>query len=492
MIVLLRPLIQLWLPNKGYNMKKTTFTLFLLLFTQVALADFTSALESYQRGNLSAAAAEFKTLANRNDADAQYMLGYMYALGEGVTQDYVNAHKWLNIAASQGKDGARKTRDQVAKRMSSRQITRAQQLARNWKPVQTRTPPSLISNQPHTTVYISSRNTIMEVQRRLSKLGYRPGPADGSPGSRTRNAIRHYQTDNRLLVNGQVTRQLVKHLLPQHSAGAVSWGYPQVWATPSTKPNRATRELVRDLERLIGKIKAQQAADRWVIRDLRKLVRKNQHTWPRTLLHERFSRRNFRLGQNWDVTSGRFQTDPGTGLQSDATTLQSSRGDSREELAVAILNSFLGGDNRQFRKNRVAQITTHKKISNAFATRARFSAIDRDSRIALMLSRGGKRDTGYRLVLDTDGKRDKVSLVHVSRSGSAVIEKFRGRLGLSNGSSHTIEWTRDQSGRMAVAIDGRELFRAVDTNLRKRFTQFSITNVGGNYVLWEMMLLDAG
>jgi len=473
-------------------MKKTALILLLILFSPVAAADFSSALEAYQRGDLPNAANQFTTLANHNDADAQYMLGYMYALGEGVVQDYVKAHKWLNIATSQGKKGARAARDKVARRMSRNQITQAQQLARNWKPIPTRMPQSFVSNKPQSTVYSISRNTIIDVQRRLSELGYRPGPADGSPGSRTHNAIRQYQIDNRLMVTGRITRQLVKHLLPEHSAGASTWGYPQVWAAPSTKPNRATRELVRDLERVIGKIKAQQAAERWVIRDLRKLVRKNQHTWPNVLLHERFSRRNFRLGQNWDVISGRFKIQSGAGLQSDAARSFSSRGDSRKELAAAILSSVIGGDNKQFRKQRVAQITTHKKISNAFASRTRFSSIDRDSRITLMLSRGGKRDTGYRLVLNTSGKRDEISLIRVNRSGSTVIENYRGRLHLTNGSSHNIEWTRDQDGRMAVAIDGQELFRVEDSGIRKGFNQLSITNIGGDYLLRELMLLDAG
>ncbi len=472
-------------------MKKITFTLFLILFTQVALADFSSALESYQRGNLSKAAAEFKTLANHNDADAQYMLGYMYALGEGVTQDYINAHKWLNIAASQGKDGARKARDRVAGRMSRSQITRAQQLARNWKPVPTQIPRSFASSQPQTTVYISSRNTIRDVQRRLSELGYQPGPADGSPGSRTRNAIRHYQMDNRLTVNGRVTRQLVKHILPGATLPSPALGYPQVWTTPTTKPNQATRKLLGDLESLIEKIQTNKAADRWVIKDLRKLVRKNQRPWPHLLMHERFSKRNYRLSSNWEVTSGRFHIQPGAGLQSRAIATYSSRRDSRKQLATAILNSFLGGDKRHLRKHQTAQITSNRNISNAFAARARFSSIERESRIAIMLSRGKKMDSGYRLVLDTDGKRDKVSLVRINRSGRTVIESFRGRLGLSNGAPHTAEWTRDQAGRMAVAIDGKELFRTDDANIRKGFTQLSITNIGGDYILRDLMVFDA-
>ncbi len=473
-------------------MKKNLLALFLILFSQISVADFSTALDAYQRGDMANAASQFKTLSNHNDADAQYMLGYMYALGEGVSRDYVESHKWLNIAASQSKDGASKARDKIARRMSRSQIARARQLAKNWKPIPTRLPPSIYSPQSRTMRFVNSRGTIIKVQSKLSELGYGPGPADGAPGRRTRDAIREYQIDNRLMVNGQITRELVGHLLPTTRVDSPIWGYPHIWSIPTSKPNRSTLELIEDLEALIKKIKANQAADRWVVKELRQLLRKNQRTWPHMQMRERFTRNDFRLGRNWEVTSGRFHVQPGVGLQSDAIATFSSRGDSRKQLAAAILNSFIGGDNRHLRKRQVAQITSNRKISNAFATRARFGSIDRNSRITLMLSRGGKRDSGYRLVLNTSGKRDEVSLVSVNRSGRTIIEKFRGRLGLANGSSHYLEWTRDKSGRMAVALDGRELFKVANTNIRKGFKQISITNIGGNYVLRNLMLLDAG
>lgn len=475
-------------------MKKIILALFLSLFIQVAVADFSTALESYQQGELTKAADEFKTLANHNDADAQYMLGYMYALGEGVTQDYIEAHKWLNIAASQGKDGASEARDRVAGRMSGSQTTQAQQLAGNWKPVPTQIPLRFAGSrtQPQTTVSINSRNTIREVQRRLSELGYRPGPADGAPGRRTHDAIRQYQRDNRLVVNGQITQKLVAHLLPGGTTGSPAWSFPQVWSAPATKPSGATRALIRELESLIEKIRANKAADRWVVKKLRQLVRKNQRSWPQRLMHERFSRKNYRLERNWEITSGRFRVQPGSGLQSNAIASSSSRGSKRKNLAKALLRSFIEGNDRPLRKRQVAQIVSTRKISNAFATRARFGSIENGSRISFMLSQGRKRDSGYRLVLDTRGKRDELKLIRFNRHGNSLIDSYRGRLNLANGSSHTLEWTRDKRGRMVVAINGKELLRVSDTDLKKGFNQLSITNTGGDYLLRDLMLLDAG
>ncbi len=61
----------------------------------------------------------------------------MYGTGLGVPQDYVQAHKWYNIAATSlppGKnhDTATKNRDIVAKKMTPADVSKAQKLARAW------------------------------------------------------------------------------------------------------------------------------------------------------------------------------------------------------------------------------------------------------------------------------------------------------------------------------------------------------------------------
>jgi uncharacterized protein len=63
----------------------------------------------------------------------------MYAEGEGVPRDYVLAYMWADLAASSAtvamiRDIAAKDRDTVAANMTPAQITKAQRLAREWKP----------------------------------------------------------------------------------------------------------------------------------------------------------------------------------------------------------------------------------------------------------------------------------------------------------------------------------------------------------------------
>jgi len=50
-----------------------------------------------------------------------------------VTQDYVQAHMWSNLAAAGGLNvGA--LRDRLAKQMTPAQIAEARKLAREWEP----------------------------------------------------------------------------------------------------------------------------------------------------------------------------------------------------------------------------------------------------------------------------------------------------------------------------------------------------------------------
>ena len=58
----------------------------------------------------------------------------MYANGQGVIQDDIQAHMWFNLAAAGGNEKARKNRAIVAKRMTRTQIAEAKRLARQWRP----------------------------------------------------------------------------------------------------------------------------------------------------------------------------------------------------------------------------------------------------------------------------------------------------------------------------------------------------------------------
>ena len=68
--------------------------------------------------------------AEQRFANAQYNLALMYAFGRGVPQDNVYAHMWFNLAAVDGDEDASRNRDNIAKRMTTAEISKAQSLAR--------------------------------------------------------------------------------------------------------------------------------------------------------------------------------------------------------------------------------------------------------------------------------------------------------------------------------------------------------------------------
>ena len=72
------------------------------------------------------------------------MINAPYNEGEGVPQDYVEAHMWYNLAASQLTGEARElvveNRDWVAFRMTPEQIAEAERLAREWDAAHPREP----------------------------------------------------------------------------------------------------------------------------------------------------------------------------------------------------------------------------------------------------------------------------------------------------------------------------------------------------------------
>ena len=72
----------------------------------------------------------FQGLASTSQlAKAQSNLGLMYNNGQVVIQNYVRAHMWYNIAASQGNKLAKKNRVSIAKDMTASQIEKAQTIA---------------------------------------------------------------------------------------------------------------------------------------------------------------------------------------------------------------------------------------------------------------------------------------------------------------------------------------------------------------------------
>ena len=67
-----------------------------------AQSDFDKGLAAYKVSKHTEAVKWWRTAAKQGDAVAQVNLGWMYAQGNGVTQDYAEAVKWWRKVAEQG------------------------------------------------------------------------------------------------------------------------------------------------------------------------------------------------------------------------------------------------------------------------------------------------------------------------------------------------------------------------------------------------------
>jgi TPR repeat protein len=90
------------------------------------------------KGNTAQAVVWYRRAAEQGDIGAQVALGLAYAQGIGVAQDYIEADKWFNTAASRAKGedelaDIASRHNKLAHVMTSSQIDEAQKLAREWR-----------------------------------------------------------------------------------------------------------------------------------------------------------------------------------------------------------------------------------------------------------------------------------------------------------------------------------------------------------------------
>ena len=73
------------------------------------------------------------TAYSQGEISALYDLGVAFSTGShGLACDMIEAHKWFNIAASEGHEEAAWCRADISEEMTAREIAEAQRQARQW------------------------------------------------------------------------------------------------------------------------------------------------------------------------------------------------------------------------------------------------------------------------------------------------------------------------------------------------------------------------
>lgn len=91
---------------------------------------YSAATDLYKQGKFVEAKPMFEQLAQDGKAEAKVYLGVMYAKGQGVPQDFVEAQKWFILAGDAGK----KNRAEIQKGITPAQEVDAENKAAAWVP----------------------------------------------------------------------------------------------------------------------------------------------------------------------------------------------------------------------------------------------------------------------------------------------------------------------------------------------------------------------
>lgn len=104
----------------------------IVLSWQTLAGPFEDGMAAEEKRDFRTAVEEYETAAVAGNVKAQSRLGMMYALGEGVRVNDVEAHMWFIIAARHGAMVERKRRDIMAKRLYDFEIAKAKKRAADW------------------------------------------------------------------------------------------------------------------------------------------------------------------------------------------------------------------------------------------------------------------------------------------------------------------------------------------------------------------------
>ena len=229
------------------------FVAIVVLCGSPASAEYEAGQAAWKDGRHAEAVAQWRAAAGKSDGRAMLALGRAYVKGFGVPQDYVEAHKWLNLAAARGNVGAVDERDALAQKMTPRQIASAQQRARSWRPGSSVTAPKAV-DAPRTPSSSPPAGppprAIREAQALMDVLGYKPGPADGRWGPRTGRAYAAFLRDAGLPPGEMLTPDALRAMRTMAKGRKVAAAAASPRPAPAAQPKAAPAPA--NLHRLVA------------------------------------------------------------------------------------------------------------------------------------------------------------------------------------------------------------------------------------------------
>ncbi len=291
---------------------------------------------------------------------------------------------------------------------------------------------------------------------------------------------------------GLLIALLIVPLLP----GALAVRADEPTYAPWQGPAQSTdmQQLLKQLRALIAKAEQAKAADPVFLSDLKKLADSYDSPWPTKVLYDDFKDGDFTVNPAWTVEAGTWRVDtqgsfPGlrTKVFAPQTTGTSQGGSSAQATALGILGALLNPQqttqSQQPAQEQYAAISTRAAIPNSFYIRLEIVSRQPGGRFDFGPYWGGQDGSGYYLTYATTAASGLTLSSVAGGSGVKQIARSSGAVHLEDGAAHVIDWKRDRSGKMTVALDGTVMVETTDLTIRKPFEGFIMANSGGSYII---------
>lgn len=351
-----------------------------------------------------------------------------------------------------------------------------------------------------------STDVVVAIQSELRRRGYEVPAVSGRVDSATRAAIRRYQEERRLAVDGEATPELLADL--RRTAEGVGQGptAAQIEAAQRALNERGydagppdgtlgprSRTALRTFQADSGletsgmlDAETQQRlglAEAEAEREAEEEAETEAPGYARLLVDD-FSDGDFSADPAWRIAAGEFRIARG-GLNSSVTPPQlRSAEDVGRQLLGTVLQRQLGVALPGQASGAAAWLPA--QMGNAFRLTAEVSARGEEPlRLDLGPFRGQNLGQGYRLAYRS-GEARPLQLLLVGEGGSSVIASAGAQLRTSG--RHELVWERRSDGWMTVALDGETVLETRDNALTGGFEGFSLVNAGGDWTLRSLLV----
>lgn len=356
--------------------------------------------------------------------------------------------------------------------------------------------------QDQTAAEEADRQTVLQLQSDLRRLGYDVPIVSGRVDAPTQEAIRAYQRDNDLLVDGRLTPELTAHVRGRTSAGKTVEDRATVRAVQQALNERgydagpadgvmgsSTRDAIRTFQSdaglpLTGRISPELTSELGLAAGE---VEATEETGTpgqaaAAAISDDFGDGDYTSAPSWEVVTGSWRVQQGK-LTSEVPVeqQQSSPEQLGSEMIQGILGNALGLQQAQ-EGRQLAAIHTRADLGNAFVLTARVAAGGTPAVLHIGPYQGSNVGHGYRLELGS-GSRQPLRLLTITDGGSTVIGTAEVDVRFDDGAEHEVEWRRDANGLHTIKADGKVVLQVRDRTYQEPFDGLSLVNAGGSWTV---------